>query len=111
MLYPGYAALRVDTFAACGTRSKLAKVVAYTRAGSHRDIPADVPVARHTMICPCWLALPDAGGGGGSWRGAAREGLQGGWRLQGRHRLVRRALQLGARLQRRLEPLDRIDIL
>ena len=43
MLYPGYAALRADTLASCGTRSKLSKVVAYTRAGSHRDIPADIP--------------------------------------------------------------------
>jgi hypothetical protein len=42
-LYPGYETLRENTKRDCGTSSKLSKVVAYTRDGSHHDIPSDVP--------------------------------------------------------------------
>ena len=52
------------------------------------------------ILRPSWR-FPGAGGGGGGRRGAAREGLQGGRRLQGRRRLVRRAARHPAAAQAR----------
>ena len=106
VLYPGYAALRADTLASCGTRSKLAKVVAYTRDGSHSDIPPDVPGSAYYVPAGASQAQVEAAAAGGAPR--AR-----GFKVVGAFKGDADwcGAQLGTRLQRRLAPLDRVDIL
>ena len=87
--------------------SKLAKAVAYTRAGSHRDIPVDVPGSAYYVPAgsPSQAQVEAAAAG----EAPRAKGFKVVGAFKGDTDWC--GVQLGARLQRRLEPLDRIDIL
>ena len=107
VLYPGYAALRKDTRRSCGTRSKLAKVVAYTRDGSHRDIPAEIPGSAYYVPAGSpSLEQVEAAAAGEAPRA---RGMKVVGAFKGDADWC--GAQLGTRLQRKLGPLDRLDVL
>ena len=107
VLYPGYAALRADTLESCGTRSKLAKVVAYTRAGSHRDIPAEIPGSAYYV--PVGSPSQDQVEAAAAGEAPRARGMKVVGAFKGDADWC--GAQLGTRLQRKLGPLDRLDIL
>ena len=81
--------------------------VAYTRDGSHRDIPAEIPGSAYYVPAGSpSLEQVEAAAAGEAPRAK-------GFKVVGAFKGDTDwcGVQLGARLQRRLEPLDRIDIL
>ena len=106
VLYPGFDVLQANSKGDCGTSSKLAKVVAYTRDGDSRDIPSHLPGSAYysTPGATAEQAAAAAAGCAPRARGFKCVGTFKGdadWCTE----------QLEAKLVKKLRPMDHLDLL